>query len=80
MDDGDSSRLTAEWGAGGCIGMDYDYVSILSFVDKDRLEPGCLVLLNHKVAFRLRKCVLLRLLCSQMACDWMRGRNRAPIG
>lgn len=25
------------------------YVSILSFVDKDSLEPGCSVLLNHKV-------------------------------
>uniref|UniRef100_A0A2I3GES9 AAA+ ATPase domain-containing protein n=1 Tax=Nomascus leucogenys TaxID=61853 RepID=A0A2I3GES9_NOMLE len=25
------------------------YVSILSFVDKDLLEPGCLVLLSHKV-------------------------------
>ena len=25
------------------------YVSILSFVDKDLLEPGCTVLLNHKV-------------------------------
>merc|ERR1712001_690633 len=25
------------------------YVSILSFVDKDQLEPGCSVLLNHKV-------------------------------
>ena len=25
------------------------YVSILSFVDKDMLEPGCSVLLNHKV-------------------------------
>lgn len=25
------------------------YVSILSFVDKDQLEPGCTVLLNHKV-------------------------------
>jgi 26S proteasome regulatory subunit T2 len=25
------------------------YVSILSFVDKDALEPGCTVLLNHKV-------------------------------
>ena len=24
------------------------YVSILSFVDKDQLEPGCSVLLNHK--------------------------------
>lgn len=27
------------------------YVSILSFVDKDQLEPGCSVLLNHKVCF-----------------------------
>lgn len=27
------------------------YVSILSFVDKDLLEPGCSVLLNHKVIF-----------------------------
>ena len=25
------------------------YVSMLSFVDKDLLEPGCSVLLNHKV-------------------------------
>ncbi|WAR19092.1 PRS4-like protein [Mya arenaria] len=25
------------------------YVSILSFVDKDQLEPGCSVLLNHKL-------------------------------
>lgn len=28
------------------------YVSILSFVDKDMLEPGCTVLLNHKVTIR----------------------------
>ena len=27
------------------------YVSILSFVDKDLLEPGCTILLNHKVRF-----------------------------
>jgi len=26
------------------------YVSILSFVDKDLLEPGCTVLMNHKVS------------------------------
>lgn len=32
------------------------YVSILSFVDKDLLEPGCSVLLNHKVScWSLRK-------------------------
>lgn len=24
------------------------YVTIMSFVDKDQLEPGCAVLLNHK--------------------------------
>ena len=29
------------------------YVSILSFVDKDMLEPGCTVLLNHKVCLFL---------------------------
>ena len=29
------------------------YVSILSFVDKDQLEPGCSVLLNHKVTWSL---------------------------
>ena len=28
------------------------YVSILSFVDKDSLEPGCTVLLNHKVSLK----------------------------
>jgi 26S proteasome regulatory subunit T2 len=27
------------------------YVSILSFVDKDELEPGCTVLLHHKVRY-----------------------------
>ena len=25
------------------------YVNIMSFVDKEQLEPGCSVLLNHKV-------------------------------
>ena len=30
------------------------YVSILSFVDKDSLEPGCTVLLNHKVKFKCK--------------------------
>jgi len=32
------------------------YVSILSFVDKDQLEPGCSVLLNHKVKYVLCCC------------------------
>jgi 26S proteasome regulatory subunit T2 len=30
------------------VGFEHN-VSILSFVDKDQLEPGCSVLLNHKV-------------------------------
>jgi len=30
------------------VGPEY-YVNIMSFVDKDQLEPGCSVLLNHKV-------------------------------
>ena len=30
------------------MGPEY-YVNILSFVDKDQLEPGCTVLMNHKV-------------------------------
>ncbi|XP_065189923.1 26S proteasome regulatory subunit 4-like [Sycon ciliatum] len=30
------------------MGSEY-YVSILSFVDKDQLEPGCTILMNHKV-------------------------------
>ena len=34
------------------------YVSILSFVDKDQLEPGCSVLLNHKVCW-LQLCLFL---------------------
>ncbi len=34
------------------VGSEY-YVSILSFVDKDQLEPGCTVLLNHKVSHGL---------------------------
>lgn len=39
------------------------YVSILSFVDKDLLEPGCSVLLNHKVSwFHKKKQVLVRFL------------------
>jgi hypothetical protein len=30
------------------VGPEY-YVNIMSFVDKDLLEPGCSVLLHHKV-------------------------------
>lgn len=31
------------------VGSEY-YVNMLSFVDKDLIEPGCTVLLNHKVS------------------------------
>ena len=32
------------------VGSEY-YVVIMTFVDKDLLEPGCTVLLNHKVCY-----------------------------
>lgn len=35
------------------------YVSIMSFVDKDQLEPGCSVLLNHKVNANQQMCSML---------------------
>ena len=31
------------------------YVTIMSFVDKDQLEPGCTVLLNHKVKYLIHE-------------------------
>lgn len=31
------------------VGSEY-YVNMLSFVDKDLIEPGCTVLLNNKVS------------------------------
>lgn len=35
------------------------YVSILSFVDKDQLEPGCSVLLNHKVGLGINESIIV---------------------
>lgn len=32
------------------VGSEY-YVNMLSFVDKDLIEPGCTVLLNNKVSY-----------------------------
>ena len=40
------------------------YVSILSFVDKDQLEPGCSVLLNHKVLYIIKHPLLCECCCS----------------
>jgi len=37
------------------------YVSILSFVDKDQLEPGCSVLLNHK-ASKIKSITFLKII------------------
>lgn len=34
------------------VGPEY-YVGILSFVDKDQLEPGCAILMHNKVCFTL---------------------------
>jgi len=43
------------------VGSEY-YVVIMTFVDKDLLEPGCTVLLNHKV------CVTVTLLVNLLVC------------
>ena len=40
------------------VGSEY-YVNILSFVDKDLIEPGCTVLLNSKVSVHERSVRLL---------------------
>jgi len=40
------------------VGSEY-YVNILSFVDKDLIEPGCTVLLNNKVSVHERSVRLL---------------------
>ena len=38
------------------VGSEY-YVNMLSFVDKDLIEPGCTVLLNNKVCYSIIRCV-----------------------
>lgn len=38
------------------VGSEY-YVNMLSFVDKDLIEPGCTVLLNNKVCKCLIACL-----------------------
>lgn len=38
------------------VGSEY-YVVIMTFVDKDLLEPGCTVLLNHKVSHDVILCI-----------------------
>lgn len=44
------------------VGPEY-YVGILSFVDKDQLEPGCAILMHNKV------CILFILLLFLVICD-----------
>ena len=46
------------------VGSEY-YVVIMTFVDKDLLEPGCTVLLNHKVCVRVSVSVCVSLLPSE---------------
>lgn len=41
------------------------YVSILSFVDKDQLEPGCTLLLHQKVSECIQMKIIVHLDCSQ---------------
>lgn len=48
------------------VGSEY-YVNMLSFVDKDLIEPGCTVLLNNKVVAEFR--VLCRI------CQIVLSRN-----
>jgi hypothetical protein len=47
---------------GSSVGPEY-YVTIMSFVDKDQIEPGCSVLLHNKVSFltlsSIRPCYFL---------------------
>jgi 26S proteasome regulatory subunit T2 len=47
------------------------YVSILSFVDKDLLEPGCSILLHHKVKFSLLD-RNEKYLLENLECQWER--------
>ena len=44
------------------VGSEY-YVNMLSFVDKDLIEPGCTVLLNNKVSL----CVHICMYCTYFA-------------
>ena len=47
------------------------YVSILSFVDKDQLEPGCSVLLNHKVQkYKNKYNIQLQIQQQGARCGW----------
>ncbi|KAI5090934.1 proteasome 26S subunit, ATPase 1a, partial [Silurus meridionalis] len=48
------------------------YVSILSFVDKDLLEPGCSVLLNHKVQVQKSKTLLAKAVANQTSATFLR--------
>lgn len=46
------------------VGPEY-YVGILSFVDKDQLEPGCAILMHNKVGF-----VIVVILAMLRSCNW----------
>ncbi len=47
------------------VGSEY-YVNMLSFVDKDLIEPGCTVLLNNKVQYSCVLCVQYTCTCTCM--------------
>ncbi len=64
----------------GSVGPEY-YVSVMSFVNKDNLEPGCSILLHNKVMSVVGildddtdpMVSKLSFFCSRLVvlCDWM---------
>ena len=51
------------------VGSEY-YVNMLSFVDKDLIEPGCTVLLNNKVVNCVYMYVILDCCILLYMCMW----------
>lgn len=52
------------------VGPEY-YVNIMSFVDKDALEPGCSVLLHHKVCVRKKEMSAISTSCAVFLGEWL---------
>lgn len=59
------------------VGSEY-YVNMLSFVDKDLIEPGCTVLLNNKVNIKLNLLLFFIEFDIVSCCCWCAyGRYRS---
>ena len=52
----------------GSMGPEY-YVSMLSFVDKDQLEPGSSILMHSKSIFEYSN-QIIKLICSYVSCRY----------